>query len=69
VLAILEVGLMPDVMSAMPVETKTLKLIPQTREEVRASIAQLQPHERKEVSPAWLALLEGWFCDGPWRHG
>ena len=56
-------------MNTTPVETRTLKLVPQTRDEVRAYIAQLQPHERKEVSPAWLALLEASSPLDPWIHG
>ena len=56
-------------MSATPVQTKSLKLVPQTREEVRAFIEQLKPHERKEVSAAWLALLESSSLIDPWIHG
>jgi RimJ/RimL family protein N-acetyltransferase len=29
----------------------------------------LQPHERAEVSPAWLALLDGSSSIDPWIHG
>ena len=29
----------------------------------------MQPHERAEVSPAWLALLEGSDLIDPWVHG
>jgi RimJ/RimL family protein N-acetyltransferase len=58
-----------DGISVKPLATKTLKLIPQTREEARAYIAQLQPEEKKEVSPAWLALLEGSSPIDPWVHG
>ena len=56
-------------MKKTPVETKSLKLIPQTREEVRAYLEQLQPHERAEVSPAWLALLDRAGSIDPWIHG
>jgi [ribosomal protein S5]-alanine N-acetyltransferase len=56
-------------MNTTPVETKTLKLVPQTRDEVRASIAQLPPDEKKQVSAAWLALLEGSSPIDPWIHG
>ena len=51
------------------VETKSLKLVLQTREDVRAYIEQMKPHERKEVSPAWLALLERSGSADPWIHG
>ena len=51
------------------VQTKSLKLVPQTREEVRAYIEQMPPHERAEVSAAWLALLDGSSSIDPWIHG
>jgi ribosomal-protein-alanine N-acetyltransferase len=50
-------------------ETGRLKLVARTREGVRADLAQLKPHERAEVSPAWLALLEGSSRADPWIHG
>ncbi len=56
-------------MNATPLETKNLKLVPQTREEVRAEIKQMEPHIRAEVSPAWLALLDGSGPADPWIHG
>ena len=51
------------------VQTQSLKLVPQTREEVRAYVEQMQPHERAEVSRAWLALLDGSSAIDPWIHG
>jgi ribosomal-protein-alanine N-acetyltransferase len=56
-------------MSSTPVATKSLKLVPQTRDEVRAYVEQMPPHERAEVSPAWLARLEGSSAIDPWIHG
>ena len=56
-------------MSCTHLETKSLKLVAQTREEARAYIGQMQPHERAEVSPAWLALLDGSSSIDPWIHG
>lgn len=56
-------------MSATHVQTKSLKLVPQTREEVRAYVEQMPPHERAEVSPAWLVLLDGSSSMDPWIHG
>jgi RimJ/RimL family protein N-acetyltransferase len=53
----------------MSVETKRLRLVAQTREDVRAVIEQMPPHERKEVSPVWLALLESSGPVDPWIHG
>ena len=56
-------------MSTIPIETGRLKLVAQTREEVCAQAEQMKPHERAEVSPAWLALLEGSSPADPWIHG
>ena len=56
-------------MSTTPLLTKSLKLVAQTREEVEAYIARMQPHERNEVSPAWLSLLESSKSIDPWIHG
>jgi [ribosomal protein S5]-alanine N-acetyltransferase len=56
-------------MSVINVETKNLKLVPQTREDVRAYIEQMPPHEKASVSPAWLALLNGSSSIDPWIHG
>lgn len=53
----------------MPIETKRLKQVPKTREEVRAQIEQMPPHERAECSAAWLALLDGSRAIDPWIHG
>jgi ribosomal-protein-alanine N-acetyltransferase len=56
-------------MSATHVQTKNLRLVPQTREDVRTQIEQMQPHEKAELSAAWLALLEGSISADPWIHG
>ena len=56
-------------MSASHIETGRLKLVAQTREDVRAYVEQMKPHERAEVSPAWLALLDGSSPADPWIHG
>jgi RimJ/RimL family protein N-acetyltransferase len=60
-------------MSATPsterISTKSLHLIPQTRDETRAYIDQMPPHERAEVSLAWLAQLDGSSAIDPWIHG
>jgi len=56
-------------MGASDIETKNLRLVPQTREDVRAYLDQAPPDEIAEVSPAWLALLDrSGPCD-PWIHG
>jgi len=46
-----------------------LKLVPQTREEVRAYIQQMPPHEKAQLSRDWLALLDGSGPVDPWIHG
>lgn len=46
-----------------------LRLVLQTREDVRARLDQMPPYERAEVSPAWLALLDGSRSSDPWIHG
>jgi len=56
-------------MNATHLETKNLRLVPQTRDDARACVEQMAPNERAEVSPVWLARLENSsFCD-PWIHG
>ena len=56
-------------MSTTDLQTKSLKLVLQTREEVRAWIEEMQPEERAEVSPVWLAQLDGSSSTDPWIHG
>jgi len=56
-------------MSTTHVSTKRLRLVPQTRENVRAQIEQMQPNERAELSAEWLALLESSDFADPWIHG
>ena len=46
-----------------------MKLIPRTRDEVRATIDTLPPEVRVEISPQWLALLEKSPPQDPWVHG
>lgn len=56
-------------MNTTPLQTKNLNVVPQTREEVRAYVEQMPPHERAEVSSAWLALLDGSGSIDTWIHG
>ena len=42
-------------MSAMYIQTKNLKLVPYAPEELRALIAAMDPSEKAELSPDWLA--------------
>jgi RimJ/RimL family protein N-acetyltransferase len=54
---------------ATSLETKNLRLVPRTREQVQASLLQMPAHQKAEVSPAWLARLEGSGPIDPWIHG
>src|SRR3954471_50695 len=56
-------------MSASHIETPRLKLVARTREEVRADLEKMEPHQRAEVSAAWLALLDGSSSTDPWIQG
>jgi hypothetical protein len=56
-------------MSATQIETKSLKLVPQTREQRLAAVVQMKPHEKAGLSPAWLALLESSGPMDPWIRG
>ena len=46
-----------------------MRLIPRTREEVRATLEVLPPEVRAQLSPQWLALLEKSAPQDPWVHG
>ena len=46
-----------------------MRLVPRTRDEVRATLGNLAPEVRAEISPQWLALLEKSAPQDPWVHG
>lgn len=56
-------------MSTTHIQTKNLKMVPQSREEVRAYVEQMPSHEKSQVSAAWLALLDRSSLVDPWIHG
>lgn len=56
-------------MTAAHIHAKTLNLVQQTREGIRAYIEQLPPEGKAEVSPVWLALLDNSSATDPWIHG
>ncbi len=56
-------------MSATPLQTKSLKLILQTVEEVRAMLAALSPADKAAVSADWRARLDASTSADPWTHG
>jgi RimJ/RimL family protein N-acetyltransferase len=45
------------------------RLVPRTRDEVRATLDLLSPEIRAQISSLWLALLEGSAPQDPWIHG
>jgi ribosomal-protein-alanine N-acetyltransferase len=49
--------------------TPRLRLVLQTREEVRSMIDSLSAHERAQVSAEWLRLLDATNEPSPWIHG
>jgi ribosomal-protein-alanine N-acetyltransferase len=51
------------------VQTKNLKLVPQTLEEVHAMIEAMTPAEKAELSADWLALLDASTSADPWTYG
>ena len=50
-------------------ETKNLKLVPQTPEEARAMVEAMTPSEKAQVSADWLARLATLTSADPWRIG
>ena len=48
------------------IRTHRLLLVPCTPEEVRAQIAQMDEHDRKQLSPVWLARLAAATTIDPW---
>ena len=50
-------------------QTKNLKLVPQTLEEVHATIEAMTPADKAELSADWLALLDASTSADPWTHG
>jgi ribosomal-protein-alanine N-acetyltransferase len=55
--------------NANPLQTKNLKLVPQTLEEVRAMVEAMTPSEKAELSADWLARLHASTSADPWTHG
>jgi ribosomal-protein-alanine N-acetyltransferase len=46
-----------------------MPLIPRTRDEVLATLDQLSPDVRAQMSPTWFAMLEASAPQDPWVHG
>ena len=56
-------------MSATNLQTKRLKLVPQTIEEVRAMIEGLSSSEKAAMSADWVARFQAATAADPWIHG
>jgi [ribosomal protein S5]-alanine N-acetyltransferase len=56
-------------MSAIPIETRNLRLVPQTIDQVHAMIAAMTPAEKAQLSADWLAQLDASTAADPWTHG
>ena len=50
-------------------QTKSLKLIPMTLQDVHAMVQAMSPSEKAELSADWLALLHASTSTDPWTHG
>lgn len=47
----------------------TLKLVPRTREEVRANLEAMDAQSRAQISVDWWAKFEASATEDPWVHG
>lgn len=56
-------------MTAMPMHTERLRLVPSTPEEVRAQIARMDARDKAELSAEWLARLDAATTIDPWALG
>ncbi len=50
-------------------QTKNLKLVPKTLDDVHAMIDAMTPSEKAELSADWLALLRASTAADPWTYG
>ena len=50
-------------------QTRNLKLVPKTLDEVHASIEAMTPADRAQLSADWLALLHASTSADPWIYG
>jgi RimJ/RimL family protein N-acetyltransferase len=49
--------------------TTNLRLVPKTRDQVRAEIAAMSAADKTQLSPLWLARLAASAAVDPWVHG
>lgn len=53
----------------MHIQTKCLKLVAKTLEEVRAWVEAMPPSEKAQLSADWLTQLHTSTLTDPWKHG
>jgi RimJ/RimL family protein N-acetyltransferase len=56
-------------MPATEIQTKSLKLVPQTLEEIHAMVEAMSPADKAQLSADWLAQLHAATSADPWIHG
>jgi ribosomal-protein-alanine N-acetyltransferase len=56
-------------MSATDIQTKSLRLVPHTLEDVRVQIERMDAGQRAELSPDWLARVDAATEADPWILG
>jgi RimJ/RimL family protein N-acetyltransferase len=56
-------------MSATHIQTKSLRLVLKTPEEILAGIEAMEPSVKAQVSPDWLARVRASTAPDPWTHG
>ena len=56
-------------MNTTNIQTKNLKLVLQSSEDVLAHLEEMSPSEKAEVSPDWLARVQAATSANPWTHG
>jgi ribosomal-protein-alanine N-acetyltransferase len=56
-------------MNATHMQTRNLKLVPKTVEEVHAMIEAMTPSEKAELSANWLERFRSSTSANPWIHG
>jgi RimJ/RimL family protein N-acetyltransferase len=56
-------------MTIADLHTPNLRLVPQTREEIRALIEAMSPSDKAQLSADWLARFHASAAMDPWVHG
>ena len=65
----LQLAVSHSLMSATHLQTKSLKLVPMTLEQVHAMVEAMSPAEKATLSADWLAQLHASTSADPWTHG